>query len=457
MSRDQPGVVQLPAAGVPADQGLSSLGLIMQLGGSVAAVGMAVLAFAMLFATARTGTSDALWLFLLLATCIVRSWFHRAAGLELVYGRTDGATPLIGLVRYVVIGLAHSLLFAIALRLRFGTPTPVAVGFGLGLAVWPAILGGLYATGLFARFAAKVPVAEDKGFEGAAILMTVLGACGVLLATALLLGMFEGGGRALREGRVLLAMLGGLMLLARSVLHVRAGLAGLRSTSIDRAVDHANRYAGLGIVSALCVGGALLIGVMAARLDVLSLVVIAGVTWLLMVWPLTVRRFFGDRQFADLLAGDHAAIHRRAPDAGLTCLGWLLVAHAAFALGFLIPEQLTAGDPDGFGRVLTALDPEAHSPWWRVGVVMFELWAGYELIRMTDLHRVIATAYAVVATAVTLYLYAPILRNLEHLSLARPAELLAVMPLGLALVVPISALLLVNRRLAPTAQARFKT
>lgn len=455
MSRDQPAVVQLPAAGVPADQGLSSLGLIMQLGGTLSGVGTALFAFAMLFGIRG---SDTLWMFLLLATCVARSLFHRAAGIEILYGkpRADGASaPLVGLVRYIVIGLAHSVLVAIAAR-TFGASMGSAIGFGLGLAVWPAVLGGLLVTGLFSRFAAKVPVAEDKGFEGAAILMTVLGLCGALLTTTLLLAIVETGMRALREGRIMLLTLALVMLIVRSILHVRAGISGMNTISIDRSVDHANRYASFGIISAFCVGGAMLLGVMTTTLDVTMLAVVSGVTWMLMAWPMIVRRFFGDRQFADLLAGEHAEIHRRAPDAGLTCLGWLLLAHAAYSLTLVLPGLVAGPLPDKLERLTSLFGGSGHSPWWGVGIAMFQLWAGYELIRMSIHHRLIVTAYAVTAAALTLYLSWPALRGLEHLRLSNPGQLASLMAVGLALVIPVAALVLVNRKLAPAATARFK-
>src|SRR5688572_28212956 len=110
-------VVALPSAGVPADQGLSSLGLDMQLGGTVMALGVALFAFSTLIAM-PDGRGDSLWLFLLLSTCVARSLFHRMAGTELLYGRAGleiERNPLGALRRYVIIAIAHSVLFAVAL------------------------------------------------------------------------------------------------------------------------------------------------------------------------------------------------------------------------------------------------------------------------------------------------------------------------------------------------------
>jgi len=112
-----------------------------------------------------------------------------------------------------------------------------------------------------------------------------------------------------------------MLLVVRSVLHVQAGFSGLRETSVDQSVERANRYANFGVISSFCMGGALLLWVMSSAMSVAGLAMISGLVWILLAWPLIVRRFYSDRQFADLLAGDHAPVHRRSPDAGLTWLG----------------------------------------------------------------------------------------------------------------------------------------
>ena len=63
-------------------------------------------------------------------------------------------------------------------------------------------------------------------------------------------------------------------------------------------------YSNFGVISSFCMGGALLLFAMSSALDLMGLALVCGVVWLLMVWPLTVRRFFSDRQFSELLAGE---------------------------------------------------------------------------------------------------------------------------------------------------------
>jgi len=323
--------VSLVDPGVPADQGLSSLGLLMQLGGSLFAAAATLLTFVMLLAAGLGGGgrgSDKLIILLVLGATVTRSIFHRAAGTELLYGRRslDGTVNALGgLKRYVAIGIAHSALVFLVLTGKFHVPMKLGLGIGLGMAVWPLTLGVLLTLPRFRRFThGAMPVSEDKGFEGASILMTVLGTCGVLASGMFLIMMLSAGGRAMSSGPGVLILIAVILLVIRSGLHVQAGLSGLRTTSVDRSVELANRYANFGVISAFCAAGAILLlmmSMMRGRFDPSGMIFVVGLCWMLMAWPLIIRRFYSDRQFADLMAGDGASMHRRSPDAGLVGLG----------------------------------------------------------------------------------------------------------------------------------------
>jgi hypothetical protein len=182
----------------------------------------------------------------------------------------------------------------------------------------------------------------------------------------------------------------------------------------------------------------------------------------MMMWPLIVRRFFNDRQFADLLAGDRAAMHRRAPDAGLTGLGWLLVGHAVLAASFLVPQLVAGRELAGDARWLTSLAAGLGegSPWWSAGVIVLQAWAGTELLRMGAHHRLVAVVYGAVGTAVALSLMWPILRRVMELSVlgGRGEHLVLSLPLiAIQLVLPVATVLLAIRTIAPTARARYRT
>jgi hypothetical protein len=253
-----------------------------------------------------------------------------------------------------------------------------------------------------------------------------------------------------------------VMLLVRSVLHVQAGLSGLRETSVDRSVELANRYANFGVISSFCGGGAMLLFVMSSAMSVAGLALICGLCWMLMAWPLIIRRFYGDRQFADLLAGEQAPLHRRAPDAGLTGLGWLLVAHAAFSASFLVPQLVMMDSISNVGRELqSALALGGglgfRSLWFRVGVMVLQAWAGFELVRVSSHGRIVALVFGVVGTIVTRYISWPVVELITNArGFVGQTEALMIGPLAMSLILPVATIVLVNRKIAPTARARFR-
>jgi hypothetical protein len=188
---------------------------------------------------------------------------------------------------------------------------------------------------------------------------------------------------------------------------------------------------------------------------------VAGLCWLMTMWPLAVRRFFSDRLFADLMAGDRAAPHRRAPDAGLTGLGWLLVGHAALTASVLVPQLVAGPELAGDARWLASLAAGVGdgSPWWSAGVIVLEAWAGTELVRMGAHHRLLAAAYGVAGTFVTLSMMGPLAEQAMAGSVLgghgdRVVISLALIALQLA--IPAAALLLATRTIAPTARARYR-
>ncbi|MEO6776655.1 MAG: hypothetical protein ABI467_27185 [Kofleriaceae bacterium] len=441
--------------------------MLMQLAGSVLAAYVALITFMVLFA-GGSGGSQTLWIFLILGLSIGRSMLHRSAGAQLLYGDPgiEGGR-MRGVQRYITFALAQSVVIAAIIKLKFDASGKAAIAIAIGLALWPGLLAGLLNLPRFRRFKDQLPLTEDKGFEGASILMTVLGLCGLIGVGAALLVLLQAGGKVM-QGMNVVVVLTLMLLVVRSVLHVQAGLSGLRETSVDHAVERANRYASFGVISSFCMGGALFLWVMSQAMNIAGLVMVSGMVWILLAWPLIIRRFFSDRQFADLLAGDHAPVHRRAPDAGLTWLGWLLIAQAALTASILLPELILglngagagAGGGGGRGNDLAGMlaifsAGGVRSLWWSAGLIGLQGWAGFELVRMSPQARTIASIFGVVGAAVTVYVNLPLLQALKHGG-AVGMNTIAFAPLALALVIPVATLLLVNRKIAPTAQARFR-
>ena len=98
-----------------------------------------------------------------------------------------------------------------------------------------------------------------------------------------------------------------------------------------------------------------------------------------------------------------------------------------------------------------------RSMWFSVGVVVLQAWAGFELVRMSPQSRIIATVFGIVSGAVTLYIYWPVFKSLKHMRLGGGMQnVLMFAPIALGLVIPVATVILVNRKIAPTARARFR-
>ena len=91
-------VVSLPSPGLPADHGLASLGLVMQLAGRTTTALVALLGtLAWIYGRLCPETTPhASWLGLAILLSIARSQLHRAAGHELTYARRAAAGPRTG-------------------------------------------------------------------------------------------------------------------------------------------------------------------------------------------------------------------------------------------------------------------------------------------------------------------------------------------------------------------------
>ena len=197
-----------------------------------------------------------------------------------------------------------------------------------------------------------------------------------------------------------------------------------------------------------------------AALGFAGLLVIAVAVWMLSTWPMALRRFFAERQFASMLAGDAAPIHRRAPDAGLTAMGWLLIAMGALTLSVSI-ASLGSGlgaehSPYEDRSVLTILEPFMMGGSWRsFAVAALELVAGFELVRMAKHHRVVATVAALAIAVVELSSWGTGWSTLAHLRTdfySTSALTTLIGPLGLAL----ATLVLVNRKTEGAGHAQVR-
>jgi len=447
---------------MPADHGLSALGLIMQLFGSLF---LGVMALVAMIPVLSGGMVGAWVVFVIGALSAVRSAFHRMAGTSLLYRSTQA--PMSGVNIYIGVALAQTVIVLLLFKKQGPVPASLMVTLGLALAAWPLALLAITRVPRLRRLAAEIPTPEDLGFEGAAVLMIILGATGTLAMALYLWVVLKMPGDMLGDPRGLLLVATMVMLLVRSVMHVVAGVKGTRGIDSDGATEAAARYYNFGVVSSVIVGAVMLIlaimvpgGALSGR----ALLPVGLMVYMLLIWPLILRRFYSERNFGIMMEGG-GPNYRRAPDAGLTALGWLLFAAGVFSLATSLPTAIFRTDVDVLTMLqsMASMDGDAagaagRSPWWSVGLALAQLWAALELIGMTDRHRVAGTAYGVIGTVVTLYLNWPAIKGLRALGggigpMGSVGELITV---ALAVVVPVCTVVLVNRRITPSAQARVR-
>jgi hypothetical protein len=471
MSEEQaqpPGPIGFAEADLPAADGLTGLGLIMSLTGAlfmVIAVGMATILMFGLMLTAgdlRGAGTVILIAVTVIATSILRSWAHRAAGQRLLY---DGpGTPRSAMHRYLGCAALQTVLVTLTLASQ-DIPGKVLAVLFIMLASWPVALAIALAAGRFNTWLDQqtIPPGDDKGFEGAAILMVVLGLTGLLFGVVMAISVLEEIGPLFTlapfVGLSLIAIM--VMMIVRSAFHVRAGLLGVRTVHRDRAVEVVARYSNAAILSGAVICGLLFLMSVTSegRADgivvLLTLIAMCFLMWALTTWPTIIKRFFVERQFADLLVPGEAP-HHRAPDRGLTTLGWFLFGQAVMALSMALPALLVgptyyrARDP--LSAMLTLAQAGSRGQWWSIGVAVLQLAAAWQLIRMRPNHKRLVTIWSVVAALVAVYIHYPMLqamvrsRGYGQVDVEALLGNLSFMSVAIALIAPIATLVLVNRK-----------
>lgn len=447
---------------MPADGGLSGLGLIMQLGGSLY-LGMAVMVFTTLLFLDVDPPGVSMFL-LFLAASAGRSWVHRSAGVTLLYGTPAGSLqrPLSGVKTYIWVALAHTSLSAWVF-FDLIPDTSTIVGLLLSLCAWPIALAVATRRPGIAAMAEVRPRTGDFGLEGASILMSILGVIGVLFSAVLLyvaIVQNVGDGILMKTSFITIAGL----LLVRSVMHVIAGERGVSEGDRKAATDAIASYVSFGkVVSG--VAGVLLAFMIFRMGSVFSGVFLVGVTvHLLLVWPLALDSFI-DRYHIDVSLSETSV--SRAPDSGLTTLGWLLLAFGSLAV-VGAGTSVLFDVPSSNNEMLPGLNAwsvaaaKGHSPWFFVPIAGLQLWAGIELLSMTARARLAAMLYGGIATLVTLYLVWPVISDMSSLGGMLRAHglgdgLIKVAQLGMALALPMATLgLAVRHGSSMRAVARYR-
>lgn len=441
-----------------ADNGLSGLGLVMQLGGMLY---LGLMAFITLATFIAGRGAQGTWVVLLLGvTGIVRSSLHFSAGKGLLSGRERtelGGGPLQPTMVYIWAALAQTVLVLLVFKAKLHMPGKQLFMLTAILAAWPLTLLAVVNTRRIQAFANRIPYAEDRGFEGVAIYMLLFGIMGAIFSGMLVILLFE-----LPEGAKgfewMLLLVTAALLVVRSVVHARAGARGLTSVNPYAFSDATVKYTSWGFGTAILAGCVIFIILMKNRGDASGMMLILLASYLLFAWPLIVRTFFQERSLMGLGTDPAEAEFRRSPDRGMTALGWLLLALGVVGLASALPGALFGLEgnlANMRGAELFAQGDLAaafgRSQWWSVVVGGVQVWAAFELINMTERWKSATMIYGAIATAVTLYVCLPLFKQLQHMGEEALRggffQALVFGQVALSLVVPIAAILLANRRL----------
>lgn len=448
-TEDRP--IASPSQRVPADQGLSGLGLLMQFGGGL----MASIALTLGFLACDSTTVETHpWsaLFLLALSC-GRSLLQRRAGTVLLYGPGLGKPPQTRTAEnYIKFAFVHSIVASALLHFEFEVTWGLTAGIVLALAAWPAILASFFALPRFRRLRRTIPRSDDQSFKGATIYATVFGLLGAISTAVvfLMINQDTAHGRW-QASTALLAAPALVVLLARSILHVRDAFLGLSPISIDPFVTRRAQFAVT--VSFTFLLGLLVLHILLVTKDIARAAICTSICWGFLLWPVVLRRFVAERQYAYFLSQYRTSEPHRGQNAGLTSLGWLLVGTAAFIISFLLPHWIVVVTSAGeLGRnhalygFLTTLRSSPLSSVWQLPVVALELWAGCELVRMSPYAKIVASFYGAAAIVIAVGLWwsradAPLPGS------SGLATILQFAPHALWLILPITTLILINRRL----------
>jgi hypothetical protein len=450
------------------DSGLSGLGLIMQLVGNcmMAVVGCygAIMLIAMLESGGR-GVPGKMILFVLalVGTSIARSLIHAAAGRSLLYELSASGTPMSHLNRYVLVSAVQTGVVAFGLLIN-DVPGKTIATLVLLLAAWPIALA-IVAKPKIMEHGNVVPMADDKGFSGASILLLIFGCIGVGIGAVMMLAWLEmpSEGAMLMKVGLLVAF---TMLTIRSILHVRAGARGSSAVLMAETAEAAGKYASFGVIASIVSGGVFFVAMFGemrgggpggGMMMMFMLFMVVMITWVLLVWPLTVKRFFGDRQFATMV-DEKAPTQQSSSDRGLPTLGWLLLAFGAYGLAGGLGGLISGGGEDGMrGNPLGDMgmgmlgNVGDKSVWFGIASSALQIWAGVELIALSPRFKMAGMVFGAIASAIALYVYLPIIGDLMSGGMAMISNPMMIgisfVQVMMALVIPVATFIFVQRKI----------
>jgi len=461
--------------------GLVSLGLVMQLVGSVMAAYLIAQSIEPLLDRVFFGnwfprpgwggyynppygpevSSPPPWhLTLLAATGALRALLHRRAGSAILYRHQGAVSPL---AVYVVAALAHTGLCVAIFAIDMSSATLLWSATAFIALAWPLCLLAAALRPRFRRALRGDPAAMNPGArDEVATLAIFLGLLGAMISLFALYAAIDSY-QQLGLRPVLLIVIASLLCLRAAAL-LRVGFRGAHRAGEPDESMATSFYVKVGLVTGGLAWMAILLHVNAtlrpsgnpyAMFDYVELGRDAMAGYLLFLWPLLLRRLARSRQ-----GMPPATSPSPRSLASLRALGWLLLAtgslQAAFAVVSLVIGESRVAGLWGF-LLQFQLFPGAgsRSPWLQLVVAAPQLWVAIELLHDTPRRRAAATVYAAgasVATALCIGTDMGYLIRIIAAGLPAASALVVYLPVAFPLLVPIATLVFVQHHLRRPAE-----
>jgi hypothetical protein len=452
---------------MPPDRGWVGLGSMMQLWGG--ATGLVCLA--MLVMGVFTGVAGWLWYAIVVPRLIV-ALAQFIAGMEL---RAVGLKALAQVRAYLgAAAIAAGVQAFVVIRASGSFPVEAVSWIMLDGVAWPLTLVLLMHRPQARQWAARLAEGEqdahdpNRGIESTGIIMVALGASGLVASLLAAVEAARSSNLPVAIGREyavwLYVALAGLV--ARSAVHLHAGVAMLRGADVERFAALVQRFWRVHWGAVLINGGVMMAAVAAADLRerrafmmasdytpgrAMTVVMLLTIVGLLSLWPALLRGRAQQLTGGSIADDTEPRPFARARDGGLATVGWFLCAYAACSI---VPAVASLRASSGGLMEMGQLPGPTwylggNLPAWLglVGVVLSG-WAGLELVHVTARARLAAVVFAVATLGVAIYSRLP---ELTRAFGPGPDELSSVfsvftlLSLLLSLVLPMLLLALVLR------------
>lgn len=361
---------------LPADAGLSALGLMMRLGGGA---GLWIGIFLVL---ASVNARASGMLSLAFAVGIGRSWAHGRAGHRLQQSAPEATRALALYFALVVVQVVA--LLAVGSNRKMD---PIVDMVLLATSAWPIIAVALLMRPSARRVLRAVKETkvrifpEDGGLMGAASLMTIAGVVGTTVVALWCILAIPMIGRAGLLGAVMVLL--GLAFLGRSLLQAVAGVRALRQFSPHRFHDDTTRYFTASVITTILL--CLLTLITGLQNGIIGFVMVVPVGALSMLWPSILRSVGAVELRPDL--DDDAPAFSASRDNGVVTLGIAMCAMAGLgAISVFSPFKGSS-----------TLASQGTPIWLSVTFVALTLWAAVECIAMSPRRKIAVALYIVAA------------------------------------------------------------